>query len=68
MLEEFRRQANESYYIDEEPKQEVVVHTRRQLLGMTPTQRFIVAFLLLIITVLLSGFCLLATNRVLLPF
>ena len=39
-----------------------------QFLGMTPGQRFILAFLLFLTSVILSAFCLLVTGKVALPF
>jgi hypothetical protein len=39
-----------------------------KFLGMTPSQTFIIAALLLLITCLLSTFCLVATGKVALPF
>lgn len=39
-----------------------------QFLGMTPGQRFILAFLLFMTATLLSAFCLLVTGKISLPF
>lgn len=39
-----------------------------RFLGMTPSQRFVLAVMLLILTVVLSSFCLVITGRVMLPF
>ena len=39
-----------------------------QFLGMTPGQRFVLAFLLFLTTIILSVFCLLVTGKVALPF
>lgn len=39
-----------------------------QFLGMTPGQRFVLAFLLFLTATLLSAFCLLVAGKVALPF
>jgi len=39
-----------------------------QFLGMTPAQRFFLAFLMFLAAAILSVFCLLVTGRVALPF
>jgi hypothetical protein len=39
-----------------------------RILGMTPVQTYIIALMLLLITCLLSTFCLLVTGRVVPPF
>ncbi len=39
-----------------------------QFLGMTPGQRFVLAFLLFLTAILLSAFCLLVAGKVALPF
>ncbi len=39
-----------------------------RFLGMTPSQRFVLAIMLLILTVFLSSFCLVITGRMVLPF
>ena len=69
MLDEFREQA--SQFNDEEPVskpgQAAPTPYRQKLLGMTPVQTFVVAVLMLVITCLLSAFCLLVTGRVVPP-
>ncbi len=71
MLEEFRQQADEGSLFEEEPimPAEEVTPARRdgRFLGMTAVQRLIIAILLLVITCLLSTFCLLVTERVVPP-
>lgn len=71
MLDDFREQGSSFFDDDEEPKdqeaeevEETAPRSRGNLLGMTPAQRFLIALLLLIITCLLSAFCLLVTQRV----
>lgn len=71
MLDEFREQANDSPFFEEEDDSaltETPPQTRRQFLGMSPAQRFAIALMLFAITFLLSAFCLLATDRMALPF
>lgn len=70
-IEELRQQASES--AEEEEVSQASTTSRRlparvRYLGMTPFQTCIVAALLLLITCLLSTFCLLATGKVALPF
>jgi len=71
MLDDFREQADSESFFDEEEANEydeVPVQTRTQFLGMTPVQRFVIAFLLLAIVCLIGTFALLATEKVVLPF
>jgi hypothetical protein len=70
-IEELRQQANET--IPEEVEADSTSYSTRmpykvRFLGMTPFQTCIVAVLMLVITCLLSTFCLLATGKVALPF
>ena len=71
MLDDFREQANSSPFFDETDNAEfsdTSTEIRRQFLGMTPAQRFVIAVLLLVITLLLSSFCLIVTEKIVLPF
>jgi hypothetical protein len=71
MLDDFREQADSSSFFDEEESNEyneVPIETKKQFLGMTPVQRFVIAFLLLAIVCLIGTFALLATEKVVLPF
>ena len=71
MLDDLRKEADQSGFFDdsaEESFQEISPDKRGYFLGITPFQRFFLALLLLLITFLLSSFCLLATNRMVLPF
>jgi hypothetical protein len=52
--------SEEQVWGDPEPKP--------QFLGMSPGQRFVLAFLLFLSATLLSVFCLLVTGKVALPF
>jgi hypothetical protein len=68
MLDDFRQQADTSSYDEEEtPTFGMPPVTKRELLGMTPAQRFVISLMLLFLVVLLSVFCLLVTGRVALP-
>ena len=72
MFDDFREQG--SSFLDE-PEEENLDEApgrsekpRGQFLGMTPVQRFIITVMLLVITCLLSAFCLLVTQKVVPPF
>jgi len=77
MLDDLREQASDSDsdYFDaaevsydfEEVEEEPPYVPRRKFLGMTPAQRFVIAFMLLLMTCLLSTFFLLITEIVVLP-
>ena len=72
MLDDLREQASDSDYFDAEEEsydfeEEVPNAPRRKFLGMTPVQRFVIAVMLLFTTCILSTFCLLVTERVVLP-
>jgi hypothetical protein len=73
MLDDFREQASDSDYFDDEEDtfdfedQEITYTSRREFLGMTAPQRFVIAVMLLFMTCILSTFCLLVTERVVLP-
>jgi len=41
---------------------------KKQFLGMTPGQRFVLAFLLFLAATILAAFCLLVTGRIAMPF
>ena len=69
MLDDFRSQADTPFFNeDNQPENlDYETETRREFLGMSPFQRFVIAILLLLITVLLSSFCLLVTGKVTFP-
>lgn len=71
-IEELRQQASESSMEQEEAEiassSSSRLPAKMRFLGMSPFQTCIVAALLLLITCLLSTFCLLATGKVALPF
>lgn len=62
MIEDLRREANDTFEDDVELPD--IERRPVRILGMTSFQTFVIAFLLLLITCLLSSACLLATGRV----
>ena len=73
MLDDLREQSNEFDYLGEESDvfDFDLEHSNTQTkkwLGMTPVQRFVIALMLLMMTCILSTFCLLLTERISLPF
>ncbi len=70
MFDDLRDQADSSSFLDEEESSlpEVSSLGPRHFLGMTPAQRFVIALMLLLIACILSTFCLLVTEKVVLPF
>jgi hypothetical protein len=71
MLDDFRQQADSSGFFeeDEEPGfPDPEIQVRRQFLGMTPLQRFVIAVLLLVIVCLIGAFGLLVMEKIVLPF
>ena len=68
MLDDFRSQADTPFFEDTPPEEvSYETQTRRDFLGMTPIQRFVIAIFLLLITLLLSSFCLLVTGKLVFP-
>ena len=69
MFDDLRNQANTPYFeeVDQEPE-EVIIETQKQLLGMSPFQRFIIAIMFFLIVLLIGSFTLLIMGRVILPF
>ncbi len=79
MFEDLRKSASESYEeIKDAPVEEFDSYDyeeeskpaadRPGFLGMTAAQRFILALLLLVMSCVLAGFCLVLTGKVSLPF
>jgi len=72
MFEDFRKLIDDTAFSDddhdEEPVDEVLPDEPRLILGLTPIQRFFVAFMLLVMTVVLGMLILLMTSRIALPF
>jgi hypothetical protein len=67
MLDDLRQQAASTGFEEDEFSKPAYQRPTR-FLGMTPVQTFIIAFLMLIITCILSAAFLLVTGRVVLPF
>jgi hypothetical protein len=73
MFDDFRKQTDETAFPEEKPEDtlagEFAFDQRPQrFLGMTAPQRFVIAFMLLLMTVILGTFCLLVTSKIVLPF
>lgn len=71
MFEDFRKQAEQSEFEDEdqgESKTEPANGEEKRFFGMTAFQRFIIAILLFVMTVLLGVLLLIVTSKVALPF
>lgn len=66
MLDDLRQQANAAY--EEEEISPARPPAPPRFLGMSPVQTFFVALMLLLLTCLLSTFCLLVTGKVVPPF
>jgi hypothetical protein len=66
MLDDLRQDA-EAAGFEEEPAFKLPTRPRKNFLGMTPFQRFIIAFMLLLIVCVLSSFVLLVTEKVVIP-
>lgn len=63
MLDDFRQEA-EATSFEEEPGFKLPRRRKKNFLGMTPFQRFVIAAMLLLITCVLTSFILLVTERV----
>ena len=68
MLDDLRKDADDVSFEEETPV--FIEPTRKQkpFLGMLPWQRFVIALMLLFMTCILSAFCLLVTEKIVLPF
>ena len=71
MFEDFRKQIEDAQLTDKD-QEEVppveIIHEERHFLGMTPVQRFIVAFMLLMMIIILGVLFLLVTSKIAPPF
>ena len=68
MLDDLRNSAESSF--KEEPQSKSMGRKRKQtkrFMGMTAPQRFLIAFMLLVLVVVLGTMCLLITAKVILP-
>jgi hypothetical protein len=70
MFEDFRKQAEEADFPEEEQESEPPIEKEpgdNRFLGMTPVQRFIVAVMLLFMTIILGMLFLLVTSKIVIP-
>ena len=70
MFEDFRKQAEESDFPDEDQDTQHGVKTSNnngRFLGMTPAQRFIIALMLLFMVAILAVLFLMVTQKIVLP-
>jgi len=65
MLDDFRQQADEAPFEEEEIR--VPRRPKKYFLGLSPFQRFVIATMLLVIVCVLSSFALLVTEKVVIP-
>jgi hypothetical protein len=72
MFEDFRKQIDDSAFPDDNQNEETSVEIPfgepRLILGLTPVQRFFIAFMLLLMTIVLGVLILLVTSKISLPF
>jgi hypothetical protein len=72
MFEDFRKQIDDSAFSDdnqnEEAPNDILFAEPRLIFGLTPVQRFFVAFMLLMMTIVLGVLVLLVTSKIALPF
>jgi len=69
MFDDLRQQADTSMMFDDEVSDALEIQPRRRpFLGMTPVQRFVIALMMLVIVCILSSFCLIVSEKVVLPF
>jgi hypothetical protein len=72
MFEDFRKLIDDSGFNDEDQKEvtpeEDPFGEPRRLLGLTAVQRFFVAFMLLMMTIILGVLFLLVTSKIAFPF
>jgi hypothetical protein len=69
MFEDFRKQAEESDFPDEDQETELRGKTSNngRFLGMTPAQRFIITLMLLFMVAILAILFLMVTQKIVLP-
>jgi hypothetical protein len=72
MFEDFRKQAEEADFSDENEEEtqqvKVPINWEGRILGLTPPQRFIVAFMLLLMTIILGTLLLVVTSKIAVPY
>jgi hypothetical protein len=70
MFEDFRKQIDDSSFPDDQteaPDLKTKIENTVYFLGMTPAQRFVLASMLLVITILLGVLFLLVTSKIVPP-
>jgi hypothetical protein len=71
MFEDFRKQAEEADFSEEDQEEELHVESLHssggRFLGMTPVQRFIIALMMLFMIIILGVLFLLVTSKIVLP-
>jgi hypothetical protein len=69
MLDDFRDDSDSSMIFEfEDSDTPKTVQKKRPYMGMTSVQRFVIALMLLVIACVLSAFCLIVTEKIVLPF
>jgi hypothetical protein len=72
MFEDFRKQAEEANLFDDDQneklREEISHYQDGYFLGMTPIQRFILAFMLFMMITILGILFLVVTSKIVLPF
>jgi hypothetical protein len=67
-VDDIRNQFDDDFdFSEEEVWGDPVYEPKPEFLGMTPAQRFFLALLLFLSTVIISAFCLLVTGKIALP-
>lgn len=71
MFDDLRKQVDDTEGFDAESDERDLVgayrYSERHFLGMTPSQRFIIALMLLFMVVISSAFCLFVTEKIIPP-
>jgi hypothetical protein len=72
MFDDLRKQVDDSDGFDAEPEDDfdslsAYSYRPRHFLGMTPTQRFIIALMLFLMVLISSAFCLFVTEKIIPP-
>ncbi len=72
MLDDFRNTNEEPQYEETVQSRDLPAYEAKpapsRFLGMSPFQRFIIVFLVFMLTCVLGSFCLLVTERIIPPF
>jgi len=67
MFDDLRQEADSSMMFEDENSALEMQPKRRPFLGMTPVQRFVIALMMLVMVCILSSFCLIVSEKVMLP-